>query len=83
MFSHSPHMARASPLRVLTLLCAIVGVRAGLTGLWCDAATTVVDKVRSGCVRLMEIAVGGELLATRPSHTPYAPHHIMHSRDKD
>ena len=37
-------MTRSSLLRLLTLLCALMGARAGL---WCDGTTTVVDKVRT------------------------------------
>ena len=39
-------MARISPLlRGLTLLCALVGARAGL---WCDETTVSLNKVRVG-----------------------------------
>ena len=37
-------MTRASLLRLLILLCALMGARAGL---WCDRTATVVDMVRT------------------------------------
>ena len=45
----SPAMARIYLLHLLTLLGALVGVSAGL---WCNAGTTIVDKVR-WCGRLL------------------------------
>lgn len=52
-------MARTSPLRMLTLLSALVGARAGL---WCGPGTRIVDKTGQG---LPEIPAGAFTNCTR------------------